>query len=110
MPAAHDETLDRDPEPAEEGQALALGVWGPYDLLALLGEGGMGTVYRARDRRLDRLVALKFIRGGDTRLTRRFQQEARAQARITHENVCRVHEVGEIQGRAYIAMELIEGR
>jgi serine/threonine-protein kinase len=83
--------------------------WDRYEFLALLGQGGMGTVYKARDRRLGRLVALKFIRGGDARMTRRFMQEARAQSRIDHPGVCKVYEVGEASGKAYIAMQLIDG-
>jgi serine/threonine-protein kinase len=81
-----------------------------YELVRLLGQGGMGAVYLALDTRLGRRVALKFIRGGDPRLTLRLIQEARAQARIDHAGICKVYEVGEIDGRAYIAMELIEGR
>jgi hypothetical protein len=83
--------------------------WERYELLGTLGSGGMGTVYRARDRRLDRTVALKFILGANPNLAMRFLQEARAQARIDHPNVCRVYEVGEVEGRPYIAMQLIDG-
>jgi serine/threonine-protein kinase len=83
--------------------------WDRYDFLGVLGHGGMGVVYRARDRRLGREVALKFIRGGDPRLTMRLLQEARTQARIDHEGVCNLFEVGEVQGRAYIAVQLIDG-
>lgn len=83
--------------------------WERYELVHLIGEGGMGVVYEARDRRLHRAVALKFIRGDHQAGARRFLQEARAQARIEHDNVCKVYEVGEIDGSAYIAMELIQG-
>jgi serine/threonine-protein kinase len=83
--------------------------WDRYVFGRRLGEGGMGAVYEARDLRLGRLVALKFIRGGDPRLSMRLAQEARAQARIDHPNVCKVFEVGEVEGKAYIAMELVEG-
>jgi len=83
--------------------------WDRYELLDLLGKGGMGVVYKARDRRLDRTVAIKFILGADPNLTMRFLREARAQARIDHPNVCRVHEVGEVEGRAYIAIQFVEG-
>lgn len=84
--------------------------WDRYEFLSLLGQGGMGAVYKARDRRIQRLVALKFIRGGDERMTLRLLQEARAQARIDHRGVCKVLEVGEVEGKAYIAMQLVEGR
>jgi serine/threonine-protein kinase len=84
--------------------------WDRYEILELLGTGGMGAVYRARDRRLDRPAAIKFIHGADPYLTRRFLQEARAQARVDHPNVCKVLEVGEVAGKAYIAMALIEGQ
>jgi len=83
--------------------------WDRYEILELLGRGGMGAVYKARDRRLDRTVAIKFIRGAGPKLTLRLLREARAQARIDHPNVCRVYEVGEIEGRAYIALQLVTG-
>ncbi|MGH9889471.1 MAG: serine/threonine-protein kinase, partial [bacterium] len=83
--------------------------WDRYELLDLLGRGGMGAVYRARDRRLGRIVAIKLILGADPSLTMRLVREARAQARIEHPNVCRVFEVGEIDGRAYIALQLVHG-
>jgi len=83
--------------------------WDRYELLDLLGKGGMGSVYRARDRRLNRTIAIKFILGGNPDLTMRFLREARAQARIDHPNVCRVYEVGEVEGRAYIALQFVDG-
>lgn len=86
------------------------GGWDRYDILRLLGKGGMGSVFEARDKRIDRRVALKFIHTVDPYMTSRFLQEARAQARINHPNVCKVLEVGEVEGRAYIAMQLIHGQ
>jgi len=83
--------------------------WDRYELLELLGMGGMGVVYKARDRRLDRILAIKFLLCADPNLTVRFLREARAQARIDHPNVCRVYEVGEISGRAYIALQRVDG-
>ncbi|HEU4406389.1 MAG TPA: serine/threonine-protein kinase [Polyangiaceae bacterium] len=83
--------------------------WGRYELIRLLGRGGMGEVYEARDRRLGRHVAIKFIYGADPFTTKRFLQEARAQARLDHPNVCQVLEVGEVEGKAYIAMQLVAG-
>jgi len=99
-----------DAEPAEPlvSDPAALS-WDSYEVLELLGEGGMGTVYRARDRQLGRMVAIKFAHGGSPRLAMRFQREAHAQARIKHPNVCVVYNAGTVGGRAYIALQLIEG-
>ncbi|WNG41060.1 protein kinase [Archangium violaceum] len=99
------------PVAATGGSAVASGAsWDRYEFLELLGRGGMGEVYKARDRRLDRTVALKFIRGEDPDRAVRFLREARAQARIDHPNVCKVHEAGEVGGKAYIAMQLVKGQ
>jgi hypothetical protein len=84
--------------------------WEKYEFVALLGRGGMGAVYRARDRRLGRLVALKFIHGDDPGLIQRFLQEARSQARLDHPFICKVFEVGTVDSKPYIAMELVDGR
>lgn len=84
--------------------------WDRYEMLELLGKGGMGAVYKARDRKLGRVVALKFILRDDPALAQRFMQEARAQARIEHDHVCKVYEVGEVQGNAFIAMQFIDGQ
>ena len=84
--------------------------WDRSEFLELLGQGGRGSVYKARDRRLQRLVALKFIRGDDDRLSLRFMQEARAQARIDHPGICKVLEVGEVEGKSYIAMQFVDGK
>ncbi|MEO7732044.1 MAG: protein kinase [Kofleriaceae bacterium] len=102
------ETLPPDERPPRPVGAV-LASWDRYEVGALLGQGGMGAVYRARDRQLDRMVAIKLILGADPKLTMRLVREARAQARIEHPNVCRVHEVGEVEGRAYIALQLVEG-
>ncbi len=69
--------------------------WDRYEPVRLLGQGAMGRVFLARDLRLRREVALKFMRGDDHGLARRFVAEARAQARVSHEHVCKVYEVGE---------------
>lgn len=90
-------------------QALPDPDWERYELFELLGRGGMGAVYRARDRRLGRIVALKFIRGGDQSMRQRFEQEARAQARVDHPNICKVYEVGELRDQVYIAMQFVDG-
>ncbi len=83
--------------------------WERYKFVAFLGEGGMGRVFKAFDPRLKRFVALKFIRGDDPTILKRFQQEAQSQARIEHENVCKVFEAGEVEGKFYIAMQYIDG-
>jgi serine/threonine-protein kinase len=76
----------------------------------LIGRGGMGQVYRAYDQRLQRAVALKLLKGDDPDQLGRFLREAQAQARVVHDHVCRVYEVGEVGGKPYIAMQLIEGQ
>src|SRR5215470_11590512 len=82
-----------------------------YKLIRRLGVGGMGTVYVARDTLLDRLVAIKFIAAvePDEVARRRFHNEARALARLSHPNVIAIHRVGEIDGRPYLVCELVEG-
>ena len=104
-----DETLPAEVLPAKAEVGDPLVTWDRYELLGKLGEGGMGIVYKARDRRLGRDVAVKFIRGDNPQLTMRLVREARAQARIDHPGVCRVYEVGEVSGRAYIALQLVTG-
>ena len=84
--------------------------WDKYEFIETLGRGGMGAVYKARDRRLGRMVALKFIHGDDPAMIQRFLQEARAQARLDHPFICKVYEVGSVDNKPYIAMELVEGR
>ena len=83
--------------------------WDRYEFQKLLGQGGMGAVYKALDKRLGRTVALKFIRGSDEQMTQRFMQEARAQSRLDHVGICHVFEVGEVEGKAYIAMQFVDG-
>jgi eukaryotic-like serine/threonine-protein kinase len=93
--------------------ALTLGTkLGPYEILAPLGAGGMGEVYRARDTRLGREVALKvlpesFSRDADR--LRRFEQEARAVAALNHPNILAIHDIGEEGGSPFIVSELLEG-
>ncbi|HZI16146.1 MAG TPA: protein kinase, partial [Myxococcus sp.] len=90
-------------------EGVPLPRWERYELGALLGRGGMGEVYEAKDRRLGRTVALKLVRGADPERVMRFLQEAKAQARIDHPHVCKVYEVGHVDGRDYIAMQFIGG-
>jgi hypothetical protein len=86
---------------------------GPYEVLAPLGAGGMGEVYRARDPRLGRDVALKIVATsaeGQADRFRRFEQEARAVAALNHPNVLAVYDVGSESGTAYVVFELLEGQ
>jgi eukaryotic-like serine/threonine-protein kinase len=86
---------------------------GPYEVLSHLGEGGMGEVYRARDTRLDRTVALKVLAPaavGDPRRLERFREEARAIARLSHPHICTLHDLGEQDGTLFLVMEHVQGR
>lgn len=84
--------------------------FGRFRDLEFLGKGGMGRVYKAFDPTLDRMVALKFLHGDDPELRRRLLVEARSQARLEQKNVCKVYEVGEEEGKLYIAMQYIRGK
>jgi serine/threonine protein kinase/Flp pilus assembly protein TadD len=83
----------------------------PYRVLSVVGEGGMGVVYKAEDQRLERVVALKVIRefAGDASRRSRFWQEARAAAQVAHPNACRIYDIAEVQDRLVLVMEFIEG-
>ena len=83
-----------------------------YKILEKLGEGGMGVVYKAEDTKLERPVALKFLPAhllGSEDVRKRFEREAKSSATLSHPNVCRVYEIDEADGKAFLAMELIEG-
>ena len=82
---------------------------GRYEALAVLGEGGMGVVYKAFDQQLQRTVALKLLKRLEPEDSQRFLQEARAQAQVEHPNVCRIFESGEAQGHPYLVMEFVDG-
>jgi serine/threonine protein kinase len=85
---------------------------GRYEILDKLGEGAMGVVYRARDRSLGRVVALKMLSteiGDDDELHQRFKREAEAIGRLSHPHIVSVYDLGEADGRAYMAMELLDG-
>lgn len=86
---------------------------GPYEIQERIGAGAMGEVFRARDSRLDRDVALKLLPdafGADPGRVRRFEKEARAASALNHPNIVTVYEVGAVDSSSYIAMELVEGR
>jgi predicted ATPase len=86
---------------------------GPYEIIALLGAGGMGEVYRAQDTRLDRTVAVKILSStfsSDSDRLRRFEQEARSASALNHPNIITIHELGRDGSTHYIAMELVEGK
>ena len=86
---------------------------GAYDVLSLIGRGGMGEVYLAHDTRLGRNVAVKLLRPGLTSnrdAVRRFEQEARAASSLNHPNIVTIYEIGDMLERRFIAMELVEGQ
>ena len=95
--------------PAVEASAGLVGrQLGPYQILAPLGAGGMGEVYRARDTRLERDVAIKVLPKGfaaDPDRLRRFEQEARAIAALNHPNICQIYDIGP----GYLVLEYVEG-
>src|SRR5689334_11086613 len=87
-------------------------VAGRYEVLSLLGHGGMGVVYQAHDRTLDELVALKVVRPQlllTHQLAIRFHSEIKLARKVRHRNVCAIHEYGEDGPKRYIAMEFVEG-
>ncbi|PWU08116.1 MAG: hypothetical protein C5B51_08425 [Terriglobia bacterium] len=85
---------------------------GRYRIIALLGRGGMGEVYRATDLTLGQSVALKFLPAGaarDQRLLERFHGEVRIARQVSHPNVCRVYDIGEVEGVPFLSMEYVDG-
>ena len=99
------------PQELREGSDRKV-ISGRYELLGLLGVGGMGSVYRARDRELEEIVALKVLRRELTRspeVIARFRQEVRLARRVTHCNVARMYDIGDHEGEKYLTMEFIEG-
>ena len=99
---------------APDREALADGTEiGPYRILASLGSGGMGEVYRATDTRLGRDVALKLLPGQaakDPHALERFRREAHAASALDHPNICTLHDIGEYEGRPFLVMERLEGK
>src|SRR5215469_5114537 len=85
---------------------------GPYEILIPLGAGGMGEVYRSRDTRLDRHVAIKILPehlSSSVELKTRFEREARAVSALNHSHICHLYDVGSQDGTAYLVMEYLEG-
>ena len=85
---------------------------GPYEILGLLGAGGMGEVYRAKDTRLDRTVAIKVLPShlaGNPELRQRFEREARAVSSLNHPHICALYDIGQQDGIDFLVMEYLEG-
>src|SRR5438876_4192213 len=85
---------------------------GPYEIVAPLGSGGMGEVYRARDTRLGRIVAVKILPShlsDNSTLRQRFEQEAKAISSLNHPHICILHDVGHQDGTDFLVMEYLEG-
>src|SRR5215470_7188058 len=86
---------------------------GPYEILAPLGAGGMGEVWRGRDTRLGREVAIKVLPAelsADEDRLKRFEREARSASSLNHPNIVTVYDIGSAEGASYIAMELVDGK
>jgi tetratricopeptide (TPR) repeat protein/predicted Ser/Thr protein kinase len=112
-------TIHRSPPPAHAGGSVAAALekgaflGNRYEILDLLGEGGMGAVYKATDREFDRTVALKVIRpelASNPEILARFKQELLLSHKVTHRNVIRIYDLAEGQGMKFITMEFIEGK
>src|SRR5438876_5848289 len=85
---------------------------GPYEIQSRLGAGGMGEVYRARDTRLERSVAIKVLPANltsDPNLRQRLEREAKAISKLSHPHICTLHDIGHQDGMDFLVMELVEG-
>src|SRR5579864_5062414 len=85
---------------------------GPYEIVGAIGAGGMGEVYRARDTRLDRTVAIKILPqhlASTPEVRQRFEREARAVSSLNHPHICALHDVGHQDGTDFLVMEYLEG-
>jgi TolB-like protein/predicted Ser/Thr protein kinase len=114
-PTARTEAAELSVEPSphtQEGPAGPALVGNRYEILGMLGSGGMGTVYRARDRELDEIVALKVLKkelAATAGMLERFRREVKLARRVTHKNVARTFDIGAHEGDRFLTMELIEG-
>ncbi len=93
--------------PLEAGRQL-----GPYEIVSAIGAGGMGEVYKARDTRLDRTVAIKVLPehvASDPDLQQRFEREAKTISSLNHPHICTLYDVGEHEGTTFLVMEYLEG-
>ena len=103
----------RSGRPLDFAMSLMVGTrLGPYEIVAPLGAGGMGEVYKARDTRLDRSVAIKVLAAdiaSDPAARERFEREARAVAALDHPHICGIHDVGEVHGTHFLVMPLLDG-
>src|SRR5664279_3907693 len=84
----------------------------PYEIVSPIGAGGMGEVYKARDTRLERDVAVKILRPSEStseEMKQRFEREAKAISQLSHPNICALYDVGSHEGTEYLVMEYLEG-
>ncbi len=113
LPSSHPAPLSTSNISAFQGLRPGVLFGGRYEILNVLGQGGMGAVYKARDRELDRVIALKVIRpelATDPAILLRFKQELILARNITHKNVVRIYDLGEADGIRFISMEYVDGQ
>ena len=108
-PGQAEEAAAESPHTGDGFDVFPVTEWDRYQFIEFIGRGGMGDVFKARDLRLGRNVALKFLRRDEPELVKRFIREAQVQAKVDHDNLCPVYEVGEVEGHSYIAMQYVAG-